>query len=264
MSRIRITGSLAGAAGVIVLLLAACGSDPTATPLPTSTPTPTLEPGAPPPEPTATPIPREAWEIEWDELVEAAHAEGTLVWAGGAAIKEDFGPVSDAFSTKFGIEVIPQSGSSSQAQDRILAERQANLFTTDMLSMSPRRGKIMIENGALDPIPPQLFLPEILDESLWWDGQHQYGDLTRQYIFQVSSSVRGANFTINTNLVNEDDIDSYWDLLDPKYSDLLAVGPDKKPRIPYVPPAIRYARRAPRCSSPRLSLTRETVNRRGS
>lgn len=219
MPRIKIAGLLAGTAGLLMLLLAACGSDPTATPVPTSTPT--AEPGAPP---TATPTPKAAWEIEWDELVEAAHAEGTLVWAGGAAIKEDYGPLSDAFSAKFGIQVIPQSGSSSQAQDRILAERQANLFTTDILSMSPRRGKIMIENGALDPIPPQLFLPEVLDESLWWDGQHQYGDLTRQYIFQVSSSVRGANFTINTDLVNEDDINSYWDLLDPKYSDLLVSG----------------------------------------
>ena len=219
MSRIRIAGLFAGTAGLFVLLLAACGSDPTATPVPTATPT--SEPGAPP---TATPTPRAAWEIEWDELVEAAHAEGKLVWAGGAAIKEDYGPVSDAFSTKFGIEVIPQSGSSRQAQDRLLAERQNDLFTTDILSMSPRRGKIMIDNGALDPIPPQLFLPEVLDESLWWDGQHQYGDLDRQYIFQVSSSVRGANFTINTDLVNEDDINSYWDLIDPKYSGLLVSG----------------------------------------
>ena len=110
MPRIKIAGLLAGTAGLLMLLLAACGSDPTATPVPTSTPT--AEPGAPP---TATPTPKAAWEIEWDELVEAAHAEGTLVWAGGAAIKEDYGPLSDAFSTKFGIRVIPQSGSSSQA-----------------------------------------------------------------------------------------------------------------------------------------------------
>ena len=224
MSRTRIAGLLVGTVGLFILLLAACGSDPTATPVATATPTPTLEPGAPPPEPTPTPTPKQAWEIEWDELVVAAAAEGELIWAGGAAIKEDFGPVSEAFSTKFGIEVISQSGSSQQTQDRILAERQNGLFTEDMLSFSPRRGGIMIDNGALDPIPPQLFLPEVLDESLWWDGQHQYGDLTRQYIFQVSSSVRGANFTINYNLVNEDDINSYWDLLDPKYSDLLVSG----------------------------------------
>ncbi len=217
MSRIRTAGLYAGVVGLFMLLLAACGSDPTATPVPTATP----EPGAPP---TATPVPKAAWEIEWDELVVAAQAEGELVWAGGAAIKEDFGPVQEAFTAKFGIKVIPQSGSSRQAQDRILAERQNGLFTTDMLSMSPRRGNIMIDNGALDPIPPQLFLPEVLDESLWWEGQHQYGDLTRQYIFQVSSSVRGANFTINYNLVNEDDINSYWDLLKPEYSDLLVSG----------------------------------------
>ena len=206
-------------ASVLALLVSACGADPTPTPVSTATPTP--EPGAPP---TATPTPKAAWEIEWDELVEAAQAEGQLIWAGGAAIKEDYGPVSEAFSTKFGIEVIPQSGSARQSQDRILAERQAQLFTTDILSMSSNRGEVMIENQALDPIPPQLFLPEVLDESLWWDGQHQYADLGREYIFLVSSAVRGANITINTDLVNEDDINSYWDLVDPKFSGLLVSG----------------------------------------
>ncbi len=44
--------------GLLALLLAACGSDPTPTPVPTSTPTPTLVPTATPtPEPTATPTP---------------------------------------------------------------------------------------------------------------------------------------------------------------------------------------------------------------
>ena len=86
MSRTRIAGSFVGAVALFTLLLAACGSDPTATPVATPTPTPTLEPGAPPPEPTPTPTPKADWEIEWDELVVAAAAEGELIWAGGAAI----------------------------------------------------------------------------------------------------------------------------------------------------------------------------------
>ena len=51
----------------LTVLMAACGSDPTATPQPTNTPLPANEP-------TPTPDP---FDAEWAELIAAAQAEGT-------------------------------------------------------------------------------------------------------------------------------------------------------------------------------------------
>ena len=83
---------VAGTLGVLALLVAACGSDPTATPVATATPTSppaeptaTLAPGepTPTPAPTATPtLAPPAWQIEWDETLAAAKEEGKVVIGG--------------------------------------------------------------------------------------------------------------------------------------------------------------------------------------
>ncbi len=38
----------------------------------------------------------------------------------------------------------------------------------------------------LDPIPPQLILPEVTDASKWWRGKHQYVDPENQYLLNFN------------------------------------------------------------------------------
>ena len=74
MSRIPMRLLTIGVLAIVgALVVAACGSDPTPTPRPTSTPVP----GA-----TATPTPSQTpAEIEWEQTLAAAQAEGKLVAA---------------------------------------------------------------------------------------------------------------------------------------------------------------------------------------
>ena len=61
-----------------------------------------------------------------------------------------------------------------------------------------------------------LILPEVVDESKWWFGQHQYVDPEKRYIFVYVGNVN-QYISYNTKLVQPGEIRSYWDFLQPKW-----------------------------------------------
>jgi ABC-type Fe3+ transport system substrate-binding protein len=73
-----------------------------------------------------------------------------------------------------------------------------------------------------------LFNPEVLDESLWFEGHFWADPAEQNRVFAFGGSASGAEIAYNTNLVNPADIDSYWDLLDPKYDGKIVA---RDPRI---------------------------------
>lgn len=74
-------------------------------------------------------------------------------------------------------------------------------------------------NGAraLDPIKPALLLPEVVDESKWYEGTHRYGDPENRYVFRYIGTVQPSTPAYNTQLVNPKEIESLWDFLKPKW-----------------------------------------------
>jgi ABC-type Fe3+ transport system substrate-binding protein len=194
----------------IAMLVAACGGDdPTAT---ATTPPATAAPTA---EATADPF-----IAEWDALVAAAQAEGTVnVMAGGSASR-GYRPIVDAFQEKYGIEVSMSTGSSSANVDRVLAERSGGKFTEDIALAGGRSGARLVTAGALLPIASLLIHPEVTDTDLWYEGKHWWSDADQQYMFSYAAEVVNPPMTIvyNKDTVNPDDITSVWDLLDPKWS----------------------------------------------
>lgn len=213
---------LAGGGLMLLLLLSACGgseatstpTQPAVTPRPTATPVPTA---------TSTPTPaKAAWEIEWEETVAKAQEEGELVIIGGSAAVY-YRPVFQAFQEKFGINVESTTGSTRDLVSRVLAERQAGRYTVDFILGGPTTlvGRL-IPSGVLDPAAEAFILPEVKDESLWYQGRHHYADPDRRFIFSHAGSAEAydgrGNF--NTDLVTQEDIDSVssmWDFLEPRW-----------------------------------------------
>ena len=116
----------------LLVIAAACGSDPTATPRPTATPippTPTPVPVmADDPMPTPTPEPTvDPFEADWEALVAAAREEGRLDAFICCALGRRFDAHIDAFQQNFGVEIVSATGSSRQQADRVLAERAAGM-----------------------------------------------------------------------------------------------------------------------------------------
>jgi len=69
----------------------------------------------------------------------------------------------------------------------------------------------------LEPVSPLLVHPSVTDLSKWWLGKHHYIDAEGQYIFMYESALYGPPISFNTTLVNEKEIKSAWDLVQPKW-----------------------------------------------
>ena len=210
---------------IVGMLVAACGGDdaqPTPTPTSRAAATPTAA------APTATPTPaKSAFEIQWEQLVADAKAEGEVNILLGGAANRLYGKVLDAFAEKYGIKVNLLGGSTTTLSDRILAEREAGKFTQDVAMGGGALEARWLPAGALDPIAPLFILPEVVDTSLWAADQHWWRDLTNEFIFLYSGNVGVVQGSIwyNTNEVTQEELDgitSIWDFLEPQWNGRLA------------------------------------------
>lgn len=156
----------------------------------------------------------EAWKAEWEKTLQAAKKEGRLVLYGSA----DYEKLFAEFQKKFPeIRVTGVYGRGADVAKRIMAERRAERYLGDLYLNGMTTGyNVFYKAKALDPLPPVLVLPEVTDQSKWWQGKHHYVDPENQYLFNINGEVRIV-VGYNTKLVNAGEIKSYWDLLNPKW-----------------------------------------------
>ncbi len=150
-SRQRLFG-LAALLAVLAFVLAACGGDPTPTPVPTSTPVP-LAAGEPTLTPTATPDAAALFQVEWDALIAAAQVEGEVVLVFGGSAGRNYRPVAEFWQDKFGVKAIVSTGSGSEQGERILAEQRAGQYEVDIMMIGATTGSTrLIPAGAVEPV----------------------------------------------------------------------------------------------------------------
>jgi len=154
------------------------------------------------------------WEKEWEKTLAAANKEGKLVYHSGTTSEAFFQAFQKRFPKIKAIRMLTRGGSS--AAQRLMAERRAGLYATDVLIIGGTSGSRLATSGVLDPIEPNLILPEILDRSKWWGGKHRYVGTKSGYLF-VFSVTPLPFIGYNTDLVRSTDLKSYWDLLKPKW-----------------------------------------------
>ncbi len=156
---------------------------------------------------------------EWEKVLRAAQQEGRVVLYTFPGQEQVF----QEFQKKFpDIKLVEVSVRGSDRVTRILSERRAGKYLADVLIGgvgSAQSG--LLKTGLLDPLKPALILPEVTDESKWWQGKYTYGDDENRYIFSFSAAPL-YYFHYNTNLVNSQEFKSYWDLLNPKWKGRLS------------------------------------------
>jgi iron(III) transport system substrate-binding protein len=154
------------------------------------------------------------WQSEWDKVVTAAKNEGSLTLYGGYnTAYRDYNAI---FEKKFpGIHVQFIQGSGNQLAVRIMSERRVNKFLTDVVmgGSSTFQG---YPEGTFETVRSQMILPEVYDESAWFGGHFSFVDSQGKYVISSQGSL-GQELAYNTNLVNPDEIQSWKDLLDPKW-----------------------------------------------
>jgi hypothetical protein len=118
-------------------------------------------------------------DVEWERTVKAAEQEGQVNVYKIASDSE-----WQAFQKKYPkIKVNLLHASAAQHLQRIMAERRAGKYLADVIRLGGGTSTSLYKAKAIDPLPPALLLPEVKDQSKWFEGRHQYNDVENQYVF---------------------------------------------------------------------------------
>jgi len=184
------------------------------------------------------------WKKEWEKTLEAAKKEGQVnIYIGGWESVVESGAFQKAYPD---IKVTWVGGRAGEVAKRILAERRAGKFLADVSSEGIGSNYRSLHLAkSFDPIKPALLLPEVTDESHWYQGKHRYVDPEGQFVFRYVGTPQQGNIAYNTKLVNPKEISSLWDLVDARWKgkiiarDVRVRGPGSAPmRFYYHHPAL--------------------------
>lgn len=187
--------------------------------------TPAAKPAAPQPaaRAPAQPAPeiqaKKAWEVRWDEMVKAAQKEGKAVIlnSAGGSVSTD---LSKGFKKNFGIDLEFTTGRGADVVAKVLAERKSGLYIADIYIGGNTNILVNLKPaGALEPLEPNLILPELTDPELikktWFQGNLRWLDRDHYNLGFLASTP--PPILINTNLVKYDEVKSLNNLLEPKW-----------------------------------------------
>jgi iron(III) transport system substrate-binding protein len=157
-----------------------------------------------------------SWQVAWENTVAAAKKEGRLNFYVGRYGTE---PLLSEFRKEFPeIRIVSVNGTGNSLGTRILTEIRAGNVLADLYSGGANTNyEILYEGKALDSIKSALILPEVLDESKWYEGKHRYTDPEQRHIFVYIANPSSSGFYYNTTLVNPKEFKSYWDLVAAKW-----------------------------------------------
>jgi ABC-type Fe3+ transport system substrate-binding protein len=165
---------------------------------------------------------------DWKKIIEAAKKEGKVV-AGGpptAVLRKQF---KETFESRFGIELELLSAPGPQNAQRAIAEFKAGVKFFDVLHGGSGTLEPLKNENMLAPFMDFIILSEVKDPKQWWGG-HLWEDNVKSNRFIYSFS---ADFSVppfyNSDLIKAGEINSYDDLLQPKWKGKIGMF---EPRVP--------------------------------
>jgi iron(III) transport system substrate-binding protein len=174
--------------------------------------------------------PKSTSETEWSEAVEAAQKDGqvTIYHTRGP-----FDKLFSEFSKRYpAIKIVSVTGRGGELISRIMAERRAGKYLTDLyLGSSGTPLDVLYPGKMLEPLGNFMILPEVRDQSNWFQKQHHWADPEGKYIFVFEGVVR-SDMAYNSTQVDPKELTSYWDLVKPKWKGKIAAMDPKLPGFP--------------------------------
>ena len=162
---------------------------------------------------------------EWDAIVKKAEEEGEVAIYATDSIG-NAQSIWAAFQKRYPkIKLIGTSvGRGSDLFPKLFSERRAGKYLADVFLAGPTAVHLNLYPAkVLDPMPPALVHANVTDLTKWWQGKHHYVDPEGQYNFMYESALYGPPLSFNTSIVNEKEIKSAWDLVQPQWKGKLAV-----------------------------------------
>ncbi len=157
---------------------------------------------------------------EWEKIVAGAKKEKRLVIYGSSSYQQVFFEFQKKYPE---IKVVGFFSRGRRVAQRMLAERRGGKYLADIYINGAWTGYgTMYKSRVLDPIDSALVLPEVTDQSNWWNGKHHYVDDEGKYLLGFNGVSFLAN-SYNTNMVNPKEFKSYRDFLNPKWKGKIAM-----------------------------------------
>jgi ABC-type Fe3+ transport system substrate-binding protein len=155
------------------------------------------------------------WKKQWETTVEAGRKEGEVVI---------YGPHNPAYQQIWAIfqKSYPEvkfsfvPGKGSDHAQRIVAERRAGKYLADLI-MGGSSTYAAFSPGTLEPLKPLLILPDVNDASNWFDGRLHFADPQNNAGLIISGEIGTRRGSYNTKLLDPKEVQSWWDLLKPKF-----------------------------------------------
>ncbi len=157
---------------------------------------------------------RASWEVEWDNFLKEAKKEQWLVIMSGSSGETRIA-LTKTMKEKFDIKVDWLTARPPEVQAKILAENRAGIRTADVVISGSTTGFALKAYDIVEPLDRVLLLPDVIDQSKWYEGQFPWWD--KEHMIITSLVNISPIVAINTQLAEEKEIASYKDLLNPKW-----------------------------------------------
>ncbi|MBM2831781.1 MAG: extracellular solute-binding protein family 1 [Dehalococcoidia bacterium] len=183
----------------LVFILGACA--PKAAPAPAK---------APSPAPAPTPAPAPALS-EWDKVLAAGKKEGTITLYNVLGV--GLGDAIKAGMKQYGINVETVAGNGGEMQVRVEVEQRAKAYVADALISGWTNVNNLLAQGYLQPV--KATLPSLQEKDVWKMRPDQHEPTKSGFIYATAIT---PSVLANTDLVRKGEIQSWSDLLDPRWA----------------------------------------------
>lgn len=167
------------------------------------------------------------WKSDWEKTVAAAEKEGEVALYGQARVG-----VNDAikeFSKAYPkIRLNFVGGQGSELAKKVMAEKRADKHLVD-IAVGGGGTMVLVyhKGGLLEKMSAAFILPEVADASKWWNKKHLYADPDNSHVFMAQGDVDDRMGAYNKNLVKANEIQSWWDVLQPKWKGRIVMSDPK-------------------------------------
>jgi ABC-type Fe3+ transport system substrate-binding protein len=157
------------------------------------------------------------WKKDWERVLQEAKKEGKIV-AGIPARAELRKELEAVFKPKFGIDMELSPARGPQNASRIASEAKAGVKYFDVFIGGSGTFESLAEDGIVEPLMPNLILPEVSEAKNWWGGHIWEDNLkTNRFLYSFIADAGTGGYWHNTDVVKPGEIRSLDDLLHPKW-----------------------------------------------
>lgn len=163
-------------------------------------------------------VPVAAAAQEAAKILAGAESEGKVV-VYGAPGPQYRKALVDSFQKSYPkIRVEYFGGAGRDEATKILQEQSAGLHNADVYISGTTNGVVTLKGAkAVEPLPPALYLPEVVNKRAWLEGDFQWADAREPLTTLMFECGISQMIHVNPKLADPKQFTSYWDMLDSKW-----------------------------------------------